>query len=286
MKIRIPKSWVDICLSKRIVVNTYETNRFVKLIGVFCLLKSTTTTGILHNWRNQSQLRTLCKLSRNSFKSTINHLHELGLVECVGHDLKLRGWNHASQIILQDEHDNEFVSFEYDITNDAKIQHYFFAINIKENQTKQRKSFENRLKFNPHIKQQLIDAICITYDMNIHQVEKMTMDEFCERVYQMQNFQFCCGTPGTDIFKFNPDVNRSIVSMKLDWNFKSTKSVSYYKRRLMEIGLTHTEKIGQLVSSTKNRIRLVPGYTDGFNRLLKLPTWNRVDRVHIQLEIA
>jgi predicted transcriptional regulator len=284
--IKVPTYWIDAVLRKRVTVNDYQTNRYIKHIGVFCLLKTVSSTGILHNWSSQSNLRELCKLSRNSFKSSVNQLNELGLIKIVGKDLKLSGWKEASQIIIQDDHDNEFTHFEYDLINDAKIHHYFYALNIKLNQDTQRKSFENRLKFNPHIKRDLIDSICMTFNLNESQVTKMTIDEFMECAYQLQNKLFCGGTLRVEIFKLNPDTNRNLSAIKNDWNFKSTKSISYYKRRLMSFGLTQTEKIGQLLSSTKNRIRQVDGYSSGWNRVHKLPTWNRVDRVHVLINVG
>jgi hypothetical protein len=228
----------------------------------------------------------MTKLSRNSFKASIHQLHEIGLLKLVKNDLILKGWDDASNILFDVDHDKEFTSFEYDIDNDAKIGAYFYALSIALNQKKQIKTFENRLKYNPHQKRILIEGICATYNMSEQQVNKMTSAEFMECAYQMQNHQFQSGTPRIDIFEVNTDINRNLMTMKSAWQFNSTKSISYHKRQLMAKGLTHTEKIGQLISSTKNRIRCVNGYSDGFDKNLRLPIWNRVDRIHIQFNVC
>lgn len=259
----------------------------MKMVGAFCVLKTLTTTGIFHNYNEQPLLRQTCKLSRNSFKKTIHDLKQIGLVETIGNDLKLCGWSKATQIVCQEQHKNEFFQFEFDLENDSKIQHYFFALNIYENQHKQQNSFKKRLESNPTLKTKLVEFVANGFQLTTFQVEKMPMEEFMNRLYQLQNNQFCVGTLGNELFELNCDVNRSIDKLKHEWCFNSTKSVSYYKKRMAIVGISYTEKIGTLVSSTKNRIRSISGkYYDGFDKMLKLPTWNRVDRLHLLINIA
>jgi len=287
MEVKIPKLWVDVAMQQRVLVNQYKTNHFMKMVGAFCVLKTLTTTGIFHNYNEQPLLRESCKLSRNSFKKTISDLNKIGMVQIIGNDLKLVSWNQATQIVCQEQHNNEFFSFDFKAEDNAKIQYYFFALNIYENQHKQQNSFKKRLESNPTLKTKLIELVANYFQLTIHQVEQMPLVDFMECLYQLQNNQFCVGTLGNALFELNCDVNRSISKLKHEWSFNSTKSVSYYKKRMAMVGMSYTEKIGTLISQTKNRIRTISGqYNNGFDKMLKLPTWNRVDRLHLQFLIA
>ena len=80
--------------------------------------------------------------------------------------------------------------------------------------------------------------------------------------------------------KFNPDCNRSASKLKQDWQFNSTLSITYWKRKLEQLGLIMVEKIGKLTGKRSSRLRDY-GLQDRWCSLQKLPVWYRVDRIQV-----
>ena len=75
LEVKIPADWIKVALKSRVLVKKYETNRAIKLLGYFTLLKTITTTGTIHNCYNKKQkyfIADLLKLSRNGVINAIN----------------------------------------------------------------------------------------------------------------------------------------------------------------------------------------------------------------------
>ena len=282
MRIKVPAYWITQSIGKRQLVNRYETNAMLKCIGHYCILKQVTTTGILHNWKSQSKyLQKLLNLSRNGLVKAIERLHIVGLID-LGANLAMVGWDDASQIIgLQID---EFIWIDYDPSSNAKIEHLLMAAEIKINQENQVKIIQKRLKFNPSLKSELDILIAENWQIDLVDVQQMNIHQFIWHLKQLQISTFMNGTLKAALYEINPDLNRSVVKFKSDWDYKSVQSIAYIKRKLAKLKLISINKIGAIVSTTKNRIRKMGNYASGYDRMLKLPIWFMPDSIQVNFE--
>lgn len=281
MQIKVPKYWITKSIGNRQLVNKYETNALLKCIGHYCILKQVTTTGIIHDWRSQSKyLQKLLNLSRNGLVKAIERLQIVGLID-LGTNLCLISWDSASQIIGQID---DFVMLDYNPDDKIKIEHTLTAAEIKINQENQVKGIQQRLKFNPSLKNDLDIEISKNWQIDLKDVQQMDIYQFIWHLRELQISTFKNGTLKAFLYEINADYNRTVVRLKNDWNHKSIQSISYIKRRLIELNLISINKIGAIVSMVKNRIHKCGNYASGFDRLLKLPTWYLPDFINVNFE--
>lgn len=282
MRVKVPAYWITKSIGKRQLVNKYETNAMLKCIGHYCILKQVTTTGIIHDWKSQSKyLQKLLNLSRNGLVKAIERLQIVGLID-LGANLIMVGWDDASQIIgLQID---EFIWIDYDPDATAKIEHLLMAAEIKINQENQVKKIQKRLKFNPSLKSELDILIAQSWRMDLDDVQKMNINDFIWHLKQLQISTFMNGTLKAALYEINPDLNRSVVKFKSDWDYKSVQSIAYIKRKLAQLKLISINKIGAIVSTAKNRIRKMGNYASGYDKMLHLPTWFLPDSIQVNFE--
>lgn len=282
MRIKVPAYWITESIGNRQLVNKYETNAMLKCIGHYCILKQVTTTGIIHDWKSQSKyLQKLLNLSRNGLVKAIERLQIVGLID-LGANLIMVGWDDASQIIkLQID---EFIWIDYNPDASAKIEHLLMAAEIKINQENQVKIIQKRLKFNPSLKNELDIAIADNWQIELKDVQKMGINDWIWHLKQLQISTFINGTLKAALYEINPDLNRSVVKFKSDWDYKSVQSIAYIKRKLEQLKLISIDKIGAIVSTVKNRIRKMGNYASGYDRMLKLPTWYFPDSIKVNFE--
>ena len=160
LEVKIPADWIKVALKSRVLVKKYETNRAIKLLGYFTLLKTITTTGTIHNCYNKKQkyfIADLLKLSRNGVINAINDLTKLGLASVNNGNLILISWEKASNLISADT--GNYVYFKYDLNSKAKINEYILALDIKINKENQLKAVKSKLKANPDYKEAINAAI-------------------------------------------------------------------------------------------------------------------------------
>ena len=281
MQIKVPKYWITESIGNRQLVNRYETNALLKCIGHYCILKQVTTTGIIHDWKSQSKyLQQLLNLSRNGLVKAIERLHIVGLID-LGANLLLISWDSASQIIGQID---DFVVMDYNPDDKIKIEHLLTAAEIKINQENQVKAIQQRLKFNPLLKNDLDIEISKYWQIELKDVQEMDIYQFIWHLREIQISTFMNGTLKAFLYEINADYNRTVVKMKNDWNHKSIQSIAYIKRRLIELNLISINKIGAIVSMVKNRIRTIGNYASGYDRMLRLPTWYVPDFINVNFE--
>lgn len=272
IEVKIPKDWIKIALKARTLVNKYETNKAIKLLGYFTLLKTVTSTGVIHNCYNRKQkylIADLLKLSRNGVINAINDLVKLHLASVNNGNLVLISWDKASTVLGADSGD--YVYFKYDVKNKAKINEYILALDIKLNKESQLKAVESKLKANPDYKE-AIDAAIMEEEIDYNYLSKLLQE-------QINNYS--SGTLKTELFKVRADLNRAVMTLKRDWSFKGVQSIAYWKRKLDEVGLITVVKVNSIISTTNNRIYQVGNYSGGYNKLLNKPTWYLPDQITV-----
>jgi hypothetical protein len=272
IEVKIPKDWIKEALKSRTLVNKYETNKAIKLLGYFTLLKTVTTTGVIHNCYDKTQkyyLADLLKLSRNGVINAINDLVKLDLASVHNGNLVLISWDKASTIISADP--GNYVYFKYDLNSKAKINEYILALDIKLNKENQLKAVESKLKANPDYKE-AIDAAIMEEEIDYNYLSKLLQE-------QINNYS--SGTIKTELFKVRADLNRAVMTLKKDWSFKGVQSIAYWKRKLDEVGLITVVKVNSIISTANNRIYQLGNYAGGYNKLLNKPTWYLPDQITV-----
>lgn len=275
MLIKVHTDLLNFAVQGRVLVNQYNTNRTVKVIAFYALLKSVTTTGVIHNYTEQPELRTLTKYSRNGFKSLVQDLISLGLATVTNKNLKLCSWATAVETTGQ-TYTPKFSYIDYKTENETKLYYYFLPAEIAAKKAAQEATAIQRLKENSTLKQTTDSLINKLYKVD---PSTLTNKQYLDAVYFVQNYQFTSGTLTGGVMKFNPDCNRSASKLKEDWNFKSTLSITYWKRKLQQLGLLIVEKTGKLVGKKSSRLREY-GLQDRWCNKEKAPVWYRVDRIN------
>ena len=237
MLIKVHTDLLNFAVQGRNLVNRNKTNRTVKVIAFYALLKTVTTTGVIHNYTEQPALRKLTKYSRNGFKDLVKDLVSTGLATVTCNNLKLSSWKDAVQTIGK-EYTPEFTYLEYNTENETKLYYHFLPAEIAAKKAKQEQIAIQRLKENSTLKQATDSLISKLYKVD---PSTLTDQQYLDAVYQIQVYQFTSGTLTGEVMKFNPDCNRSASKLKQDWQFNSTLSITYWKRKLEQLGL----KIGR-----------------------------------------
>lgn len=276
MLIKVHTDLLNFAVQGRNLVNRYKTNRTVKVIAFYALLKTVTTTGVIHKYTEQPELRKLTKYSRNGFKDLVQDLINTGLATVTSNNLKLASWTDAVQVIGQ-KYEPKFTYIDYKTENNTKLYYYFLPAEIANKKAAQEKIAIHRLKENSTLKQATDSLISKLYKVD---PETLTDQQYLDAVYQIQVYQFTSGTLTNEVMKFNPDCNRSASKLKQDWQFKSTLSITYWKRKLQQLGLICIEQVGKLVGKRTSRLRDI-GLQDRWCKLEKVPVWYRVDRITV-----
>jgi hypothetical protein len=276
MLIKVHKDLLTYAVQGRTVVDTYATNRTVKIVAFYCLLKSVTSTGVIHNVTEQPELRKLTKYSRNSFKSLVQDLISSGLATISKGNLKLVSWSSAVESTGL-EYKPSFTYINYNEENTTKFYYSFLPAEIANKKAAQEAAVIKRLESNLKLKKATDNLI-----KQLYKVDPSTLSstQYLDAVYFIQNYQYTSGTITSDLVRFNPDLNRSASKLKADWKFKSTLSITYWKRKLQELGLIIVENVGKLIGKKNNRLR-DHGLQDRYCKEVKSPVWYRVDRITV-----
>lgn len=276
MLIKVHTDLLNFAVQGRNLVNRYETNRTVKVVAFYALLKTVTSTGVIHNYTEQPELRKLTKYSRNGFKALVQDLVNTGLAVITSNNLKLCSWTNAVQLTGQ-QYEPKFTFIEYKEENTTKLYYYFLPAEIANKKAAQEKIALQRLKENSTLKQATDSLISKLYKID---PSTLTDQQYLDAVYQIQVQQFTSGTLTGVVMQFNPDCNRSATSLKKDWNYKSTLSITYWKRKLEQLGLIMLEKVGKIIGKKSSRLREY-GLQDRWCNITKTPVWYRVDRINV-----
>lgn len=276
MLVKVHTDLLNFAVQGRNLVNRYKTNRTVKVVAFYALLKTVTTTGVIHNYTEQPELRKLTKYSRNGFKDLVKDLVETGLATITCNNLKLTSWQAAVETIGQ-QYTPEFTYIDYNTENNTKLYYYFLPAEIAAKKAKQEQIAIQRLKENSTLKQATDSLISKLYKID---PSILTDQQYLDAVYQIQVQQFTSGTLTGEVMKFNPDCNRSASKLKQDWKFDSTLSITYWKRKLQKLGLIVVENVGKLIGQKSSRLREY-GLQDRWCNVAKRPIWYRVDRIAV-----
>ena len=248
--VKIPISLASYTLAMRKKVEVYATNRFIKNITTWLILKAESTQSVIKNYHGQIEdLSFLCQCSSQTFKKRLQWAVSEGLATIEGSDIYLKSYKQLSvQYYISID---RFKLVSYDPTTDKDLHLHMFAIDIEENKSRQRHMVKRKLDNNPDIKQRIQHVMMhcgadqkrlANFDYMLNGMKKLYAASF---VLEPEIHSL--------LHQVRPDCNRGVETMAYAWDFKSKQSVSYYKRQMKESGIIRIHKGEAITSQVRTR---------------------------------
>lgn len=222
----------DLVKMRKLVVR-YETNRAIKGYCLWIWLKNQTISGVIHNYNLQcDSLIKYLKISRATFYNYLKYAEALGLITRANGNLKLCSWQSAAdQLGLPS---SEIIIINYDTENPKqKLEHIFDAIEILDNRAFQEKGVSIKLA-----KNQQIESAFRLYNLQ-HCLPEVKFN--LDNLKKVQKHIFENGSAAsiynTLLNLVNPEFFRNSSSLASARNYKSTRNVTYLKKKLSLAGL-------------------------------------------------
>lgn len=283
--ITAPVELIAYAVGERAKVNKYETNRFIRAVGMWLILKSETTSGVIQDYTGQlPYLLSITQLSTASFYNRINFLIKEGLITKEGNNLILSSFDYAANKYLL-HNVNSKISFTYDPNGKQQIHYLLSAVEIKHNQDLQAQALQRKLDKNPIIK---VEQLKLIHECgaDVKQMNNNDYNRECLFALQQQSFeQYRKGSTIHDaLHAFRADVNRGVKGIANAMNAKSASTASYLKRKLQQqeiCSVTKIEGITSHVRSRKDKYHYV-----NWNEDLRQTVWYVCDQVKVLVPIT
>lgn len=253
-------------VSKRTLVNKYETNRFIKYIATYYLLKALSPeSGWILNWTSQKEyLLQFLQMNENTFRSHLKALKEIGLVEVHKKEKKIQiyGFAAAAEILGIEYFGTYNIEYDHQKTHSPAgmpvapqkqtFQYLLRAEEFERQKEKQLNRVLYKIEENPNYFE---DIIYLLTQLGADPAKLRTDGQYMrERLLQMQMFFF---KQGSDLLEYvyhaRADINRGVKRIAKHHGYRSAQSVSYLKRRMWRLGIIQVLKIS---SQSLNRSRL------------------------------
>lgn len=247
LQLKIPVTLASEIISKRYKVNKYETNRHIKAVCSYIILKAITPYSIIKNFRLQiGYLAALNQCSKQTMYKRIYFLESLQLLQIEGANIRLNSWKQAGNLFNLNL--KEFKTIDYDYTTDKDIFLRLFAVEIEANKERQAYMIKTKLAKNPALKNR-IEAAAIQAGADPARLKDYNYLLNAMRLLYKNSF---IAEPETHalLCHVRPDCNRSVKKIAEDWSFKSKQSISYYKAKLEAAKIAIIHK-GERITSQK-----------------------------------
>jgi hypothetical protein len=233
-EIKILKGLASQLVSDRKKRTKYVTNRILKAFDLFICLKAQTTSGHIKDYRDQiNTLLPFCKCGYSTFWTRLNELEDLKLIEFTGGGMfaphiSLASWQKVAE--MYDIVSIDFITVRYDEKNKLQnVEYILKAVEILENQQAQATQAKRKLNKTPEIQDAFDD---------FYKKQNKKVDFNLVNLFELQKETFSLGAADYDaLHAINPDVNRSSMRMKDQYQFHSIRNVAYMKRQLKKRGL-------------------------------------------------
>jgi hypothetical protein len=283
--ITAPVELIAYSVGERAKVNKYETNRFIRAIGTWLILKSETTSGVIQEYSQQlPYLLAITQLSTASFYSRINFLVKEGLITKENNQLILASFQDAGNKYYLHNTNNK-ISFTYDPNGKQQIHYLLSAVEIKHNQELQAQALQRKLDKNPIIK---VEQLKLIHECggDVRKMNDSNYNRECLFALQLQSFeQYRKGsTIHNALHAFRADVNRGVKGIATAMNAKSASTASYLKKKLQQqqiCSVTKIEGVTSGVRSRKDKYHYV-----NWNQLLKQTVWYVCDQMQVLVPIT
>lgn len=233
-RIKVHRELILQVLKNRELNNKYQTNKEIKFLALYYLLKNISQTSIIKNYNsNLNHILEYTNLSQGTFYNHLNKLIQLGLVTKNAHNLVVSDYNTLFELYdVEPEQTPIYINYT---PNKNKFIHLLEFSTIADNIYRQNLVIEKKLEKSP-------------YTLEI--LERYAKQATTIRTLAVaQKHAFINGsTELKQLFFINPNVVITWKRLFREFNFKSYKSVSYLKRKLKKNKLVMIEKNGFFTS--------------------------------------
>lgn len=215
-------------------INKYQTNREIKQIALFYLLKHVTKSGVIKEYaKNLQSLLAFTGLTQGTFYTHLNGLIKKGLVTKNAHNLILSNYNTLFELYdLSDELTPITIKFN---PSTHKFVHLLEFATLADNMYRQKLLIKKKLEKSPY-----------TLEILERYAKQQTT---AKTLATAQKHAFVNGSEELNtLFFINPNVTITWKRLFREFNFKSYKSVSYLKKKLQRNKIVTIEKNGFFTS--------------------------------------
>lgn len=250
LTLKIPVELARNTLAMRAKVNKYETNRHLKNITAFIVLKSVTSYGLIKDYKQQmNYLCAITQCSNQTFCKRLQWLQNEGLLSIEGGNIRLNGWKQVAA--LYNLNLKAFNTVVYDTTTDKNIFLRLFATEIEANKEQQVYMIKTKLQRNLALKNR-IQAAMLKHGADVKRINEFNY--LHNGMRKLFTFSFIAEPElHALLYQVRPDCNRSVYTLANAWHFKSPQSVSYYKRLFATNNIATIHKGERIESKSRAR---------------------------------
>lgn len=275
----------------------YSTNREIKYWSTWFLLKSLTTTSVIKNWTAQKAfILEYLHLNENTLRAHLSWLKQEKLItiDRGSRQITMISYKKAAELL--------------DLTFNGVYTVSYNHLDKKLVDEKQPFQYLLRMEECEHHKQRQAEAVAYKLDNNPLYKEDMYYqliqigadgirlrrdpEYFRERLLVLQKLFFLRGSEILSyVMTVRADINRGVRKIKAHHGYRSAQSVSYFKRRMAQMGLARIRK-DFVISEARSRLyvpaegdtppqKVRGGVRDGYvyNRLTKATVWILCDQI-------
>lgn len=241
--IQAPVELCRLTVAQRTLVKKYHTNKHIKAIGQWLILKHLSVPSWIQDWNKQKQvLFQVCKVNEQTFRSNLKLLQDMKLLSFDRYEISLCSWDELAKALEIDT--KERFQIHYDVNDKKRVQEWLIATEIMDNQNRQSYSILKKLNKNPAEKLRIIHAM-IAAGADRSQV--MNPDYLLSwlRILYVNDF-YRASEIHDLLIELRPDTNRSCKGIARAWNAKSPTTISYWKSVLASSGIIDIAKMAVL----------------------------------------
>lgn len=249
-KIRIPFALARYAVWQRNTVNKYQTNRVIRALDAWLVLKHETRSGLIRDYATQLQyLCKVCKVSPTVLRSRLKMLADMKAVTIENGNLLICSWKQLARILQ--------TSFKlcYDVQYNLddpkqKLHLWIAAVEIADNQHHQELTLKRKLHDNPAARLKLLESAVAAG------ADPARLNEWPYFLVWLQSMYLKTHLRASHVhdllISHRPELNRSVYGIARAWCAKSAQTASYWKGKMYAAGVVH---IGKLTVRSEQRAR-------------------------------
>ena len=248
----------------------YQTNRIIKPICTYFLLKSLTESGFIREY-TKIPLLDFLQISKATFYNHIKQLESLKLVKRVGDSLQLASYNRMVEMFDLVIGTNNITYINY--TTGTKFHYLVYGSILYNSQKEIKRVIENKIKCTPELVEQYKTVLSVT--SNATEFQKALLEK------QINDFKTKEPADLRDSFEtelINADVQICARKIRKLFGFKSYKSVAFLKVMFKRLKIAQIES--RSILST-HRCRKAKQYVE-YNQEAKSTIWRLPDAINFE----
>jgi hypothetical protein len=239
LSLKIPVALASLASAERHLVDKYQTNRFLKNITFFLILKAESPLGCIHDYEKQiDHLSFITQCERQTFRKRLAWCISEQLLEIKGSDIRLVSWKKVGERYMFAL--EAYKTIQYNPHEQKNIHLHLLAVEIEDNKNRQTYMIQQKLKKNPALTQ------VIKNTLHQYGADESKLNDFNYMLNAMRQLYKRSFEAEPEIHAMlnnvRPDVNRGVKGIAKAWDCKSMQTVSYWKKRLAEAGIIRIYK--------------------------------------------